>query len=282
MHGTTMMFLFAVPVMEAMAVYLVPLMLGTRNIAFPRLNAFSYWVYLAGGILLWVAFVLNIGPDAGWFAYVPLAGPEYCAGQARRHLGADDHLHRGRRARGRGRDHRHHPQAARAGHDARRECRCSSGRCWSSSLMVIFSMPAVMLASGMLLIRTGWSAPTSSTAPKAATRCSGSTCSGSSATRRSTSSSCRRPASSPRSSQTFSRRPIFGYSAVVLALVGDRAARLRPVGPPHVRDRPAAARLQLLHRRQHGRSRSRPGSRSSAGSRRSGTAARVSRCRCSG
>src|SRR5215210_1579648 len=46
MHGTTMMFLFAVPVMEAMAVYLVPLMLGTRNIAFPRLNAFSYFVYL--------------------------------------------------------------------------------------------------------------------------------------------------------------------------------------------------------------------------------------------
>src|SRR3954454_5270801 len=46
MHGTTMMFLFAVPVMEAFGVYLVPLMVGTRNIAFPRLNAFSYWVYL--------------------------------------------------------------------------------------------------------------------------------------------------------------------------------------------------------------------------------------------
>lgn len=52
MHGTTMMFLFAVPVMEAFAVYLVPLMVGTRNIAFPRLNAFSYWVYLAGGAFL--------------------------------------------------------------------------------------------------------------------------------------------------------------------------------------------------------------------------------------
>jgi cytochrome c oxidase subunit I+III len=49
MHGTTMMFLFAVPIMEAMGVYLVPLMCGTRNIAFPRLNAYSYWVYLAGG-----------------------------------------------------------------------------------------------------------------------------------------------------------------------------------------------------------------------------------------
>jgi cytochrome c oxidase subunit I len=81
MHGTTMMFLFAVPVMEAMAIYLVPLMIGTRNISFPRLNAFSYYMYLAGGSLLWVAFVLNIGPDAGWFAYVPLSGPEFSPGK---------------------------------------------------------------------------------------------------------------------------------------------------------------------------------------------------------
>ncbi|MDB5369028.1 MAG: cytochrome c oxidase subunit [Roseomonas sp.] len=80
-HGTNMMFLFAVPVMEAMAVYLVPLMVGTRNIAVPRLNAFSYWMYLVGGVLLWVAFVLDMGPDVGWFAYVPLAGPQYGAGK---------------------------------------------------------------------------------------------------------------------------------------------------------------------------------------------------------
>lgn len=81
MHGTTMMFLFAVPVMEAMAVYLVPLMVGTRNIAFPRLNAFSYWVYLFGGLMLYSAFFLDIGPDVGWFSYVPLAGPEYGPGK---------------------------------------------------------------------------------------------------------------------------------------------------------------------------------------------------------
>jgi cytochrome c oxidase subunit 1 len=81
MHGTTMMFLFAVPVMDAVAIYLIPLMLGTRNIAFPRLNAFSYWMYLAGGSLLWIAFVLNVGPDAGWFSYVPLSGPEYSPGK---------------------------------------------------------------------------------------------------------------------------------------------------------------------------------------------------------
>jgi cytochrome c oxidase subunit I len=81
MHGMNMMFLFAVPVMEAMAVYLVPLMVGTRNIAFPRLNAFSYWMYLAGGLLLWIAFAVDTGPDVGWFAYVPLSGPQYAAGK---------------------------------------------------------------------------------------------------------------------------------------------------------------------------------------------------------
>jgi len=81
MHGTTMMFLFAVPIMEAMAVYLVPLMCGTRAIAFPRLNAFSYWVYLAGGTMIWIAFLLNVGPETGWFSYVPLAGPEFSPGK---------------------------------------------------------------------------------------------------------------------------------------------------------------------------------------------------------
>jgi cytochrome c oxidase subunit I len=81
MHGSNMMFLFAVPVMEAMAVYLVPLMVGTRNIAFPRLNAFSYWIYLGGGILLWLSFALDMAPDVGWFAYVPLSGPQYGAGK---------------------------------------------------------------------------------------------------------------------------------------------------------------------------------------------------------
>jgi cytochrome c oxidase subunit I len=81
LHGTTMMFLFAVPVMEAMAIYLVPLLVGTREIAFPRLAAFNYWVFLFGGAMIYVAFVLNIGPENGWFSYVPLAGPEYSPGK---------------------------------------------------------------------------------------------------------------------------------------------------------------------------------------------------------
>jgi heme/copper-type cytochrome/quinol oxidase subunit 1 len=81
MHGSTMMFLFAVPVMEGVAVYIIPLMLGTRSTAFPRLNAFSYYMYLFGGLLLWGAFALNIAPDIGWFAYTPLSGPQFSPGK---------------------------------------------------------------------------------------------------------------------------------------------------------------------------------------------------------
>jgi cytochrome c oxidase subunit I len=81
MHGTTMMFLFAVPVMQGFALYIVPLMIGTRNTAFPRMTACAYWLYLLGGLLLFGAFLSNTGPDAGWFAYVPLAGPQYGIGK---------------------------------------------------------------------------------------------------------------------------------------------------------------------------------------------------------
>ena len=77
MHGTTMMFLFAVPVMQGLGIYFVPLMVGARSIAFPRLVAFSYWMFLFGGIFLFTAFALNAGPDVGWFSYPPLAGAEY-------------------------------------------------------------------------------------------------------------------------------------------------------------------------------------------------------------
>ena len=80
-HGSAMMFLFAVPVMNAMALYLVPLMVGTRDVAFPRMNAFGYWVFLTAGLLLFGAYYLNTGPDAGWFSYVPLSGPEFGPGK---------------------------------------------------------------------------------------------------------------------------------------------------------------------------------------------------------
>ena len=80
-HGSTMMFLFAVPVMQGIGIYIIPLILGARSTAFPRLNAFGYFMYLFGGLMLWLAFVLNIGPDVGWFAYTPLSGPQFSPGK---------------------------------------------------------------------------------------------------------------------------------------------------------------------------------------------------------
>src|ERR1044072_3358656 len=80
-HGTTMMFLFAVPIMTAFGIYFVPLMVGARDVAFPRLNVYGYFVYLIGGLLLYTGFFMNTGPDAGWFAYVPLSGPAYSPGK---------------------------------------------------------------------------------------------------------------------------------------------------------------------------------------------------------
>ena len=81
-HGSTMIFLFAVPMLfQGFGVYLVPLMCGARAIAFPRLNAFSYYIYLGGGLLLWIGLFLNIGADAGWFSYIPLSGPQFSPGK---------------------------------------------------------------------------------------------------------------------------------------------------------------------------------------------------------
>jgi cytochrome c oxidase subunit I+III len=80
LHGVTMMLLFAVPVMEAMAVFMIPLMIGTRALAFPRANAYAYYMFLFGGIMLYVAFFLNMAPDAGWFNYVPLASSAFSPG----------------------------------------------------------------------------------------------------------------------------------------------------------------------------------------------------------
>jgi len=81
LHGVTMMFLFAVPVMEAIAIYMVPMMVGSRALAFPRLTAYSYYMFLFGGILIYTAFFLNMAPDTGWFSYFPLSSPEFAPGK---------------------------------------------------------------------------------------------------------------------------------------------------------------------------------------------------------
>lgn len=81
MHGTTMMFLFAVPVMEGFALYLIPKMIGARDVPYPRMTAFGYWCYLFGGLFLYSGFLFGAAPDGGWFMYTPLSGPEYSPGK---------------------------------------------------------------------------------------------------------------------------------------------------------------------------------------------------------
>jgi cytochrome c oxidase subunit 1/cytochrome c oxidase subunit I+III len=80
MHGVTMIFLYALPVLSGFSNYLWPLLLGSRDMAFPRLNAFSYWTFLFSGALLYASFLTGLGPDAGWFNYVPYASRAYSAG----------------------------------------------------------------------------------------------------------------------------------------------------------------------------------------------------------
>jgi cytochrome c oxidase subunit I+III len=84
MHGTVMMFLFAVPVVEAIAVFLLPNMLGARDLPFPRLSAYAYWAYAFGGIAFFVTLLFDAAPDGGWFMYPPLTSKAHSPG-----IGAD-------------------------------------------------------------------------------------------------------------------------------------------------------------------------------------------------
>ena len=73
MHGTTMVFLAVMPIASAFANYFLPLLIGARDVAFPRLNAFSYWLFIFGGIFMYSSFFLGGAPDGGWFGYAPLS-----------------------------------------------------------------------------------------------------------------------------------------------------------------------------------------------------------------
>jgi cytochrome c oxidase subunit 1 len=89
MHGTTMVFLVGIPIVFGFANYLVPLMIGARDLAFPRLNAFGFWAFLFGGVLLYFSVLGGEGlygggsaPDVGWFAYAPLTGRAFSPGNS--------------------------------------------------------------------------------------------------------------------------------------------------------------------------------------------------------
>jgi cytochrome c oxidase subunit 1 len=88
-HGTTMVFFFGMPLVAGLMNYLVPLMIGARDMAFPRLNAFGFWMFLFGGLLLYFSYIGAPGlsghgsaPDVGWFAYAPLTGRAFSRGNS--------------------------------------------------------------------------------------------------------------------------------------------------------------------------------------------------------
>jgi cytochrome c oxidase subunit 1 len=80
MHGTTMVFFAGMPLIVAAFNIVVPLQIGARDVAFPRLNAFSYWVFLFAGLFLYASFFFGGAPDGGWFAYTPLTSKQYSPG----------------------------------------------------------------------------------------------------------------------------------------------------------------------------------------------------------
>ncbi|WP_127144981.1 cytochrome c oxidase subunit I [Pelagibacterium montanilacus] len=80
LHGTVMMFLFAIPMLEGLAIYLLPKMLGARDLAFPRITAFGYWCYLFGGTIIVGSLFFGVAPDSGWFMYTPLSSKPYTPG----------------------------------------------------------------------------------------------------------------------------------------------------------------------------------------------------------
>ena len=217
MHGTTMIFLFVVPMMAGLANYFVPLMIGARDMAFPRLNALSFWLLLAGGIVFYASIFWN-PPEAGWTSYAPLSNAIYSPGGGqdawiylihltglssilgRDQLLRDDRQHaRARHELGPpaavhlGDPHLLGPDHLRDAGDRRRRSRCCSP--------------------------TGTSARTSSTPPRAARRCCGRTCSGSSGTPRSTSWCCPGFGIVSEILPVFARKPIFGYKAIAASTV---------------------------------------------------------------
>ncbi|WP_019624806.1 cytochrome c oxidase subunit I [Thioalkalivibrio thiocyanoxidans] len=80
MHGTVMMFLFAIPILEGLGLYMIPKLIGARDLVFPRISAFGYYCYLFGGLIILSSLFLGIAPDAGWFMYTPLSGEEFSPG----------------------------------------------------------------------------------------------------------------------------------------------------------------------------------------------------------
>ena len=215
MHGTIMLLLYATPILFGFANYIVPLQIGAPDVAFPRLNAFSYWLFLFGGLIVLSGFVTPGGAaDFGWFAYTPLSDAITLTRPGWRPVGhGPDPGRAGHHPRG-GQLPHHHDLPAGPGHDHVPDADLLLG-ILVTAILILTAFP-ILTAALFGLRWTAISARTCSTRPTAGSS-SGSTCSGSSATPRSTSSRCRSSASSPKSIPVFSRKPLFGYKGMVFA-----------------------------------------------------------------
>ena len=218
MHGSIMLFLFIGPFAFGLANYLVPLQIGARDMAFPRLNALGYWFYLFGGLTMLAGFLTADGAaDFGWTGYAPLSDDIRSPG-----VGGDLWLH-GHRA------HRPVGRAHRGQHRRHRAQRC--GRpgmsmfrmpifTWNmlvTSVLVLIAFPVLTAAALMLFADRHLGAHIFDADAAAASRSCGSTCSGSSATPRCTSLALPFFGVITEVLPVFSRRPVFGYKGLVLA-----------------------------------------------------------------
>ncbi len=194
MHGTTMIFLVVMPMLIGFANYLVPLMIGARDMAFPRLNAMSYWLFLFGGFCCYFSFAAGRAPAAGWFSYAPFSEKALLDAQGLDYwalalLGSESALSPP-------------PSISSSPSSTSRAEGLTIRRLplfvWMvfvNSFLIILALPALNASLVMLLIDRAIERPLLHS-PAAARRCCGSTTSGPSAIRRSTSWCCPRSASS--------------------------------------------------------------------------------------
>ena len=197
MHGVTMIFLVVMPLGAAFMNYVMPLQIGARDVAFPRLNAFSFWAFLCGGLFLNSSWFLGGAPDGGWFAYAPNTNPIFSPSHGMDFyslgllitgiastVGAINLVVTVINLRAPGMTLFKMPVFTWMG--------------FVTQLLIVFAMPVITVALFLLLFDRHCRGELLRACNRAPTRCYGNTCSGYSGTRRCTSSSCPPSGSSPR------------------------------------------------------------------------------------
>ena len=248
MHGTTMVFFVGMPILIGIGNYLVPLMIGARDMAFPRLNALGFWVTLFGGLLVYFSFATGGAPAIGWFAYAPLTERTFARGAA------TDFWALGLIVSGIG------TLAAAINFIATILGMRAPGMTlrkvpffvWTmlwTSVLILFAIPPLTAGLIMVLLDRNLGR-ISSTRRTAARRCCGSTCSGSSAIPEVYILILPVFGMISEMIPVFSRKVLFGYEFMAAADDGDRLHQPRRLGAPHVRRRHEPDGRPVLRRRQ--------------------------------